>query len=65
MGSSIAERCVPDQVLETETSVVIIGDVNPGAQVISKGNIVILGCCMGNIYAEHREMRAALLRRLR
>ena len=39
------------QVLETETSVVILGDVNPGAQVISKGNIVILGCCMGNIYA--------------
>lgn len=39
------------QVLETETSIVIIGDVNPGAQVISKGNIVILGCCMGNIYA--------------
>lgn len=39
------------QVLETETSVVIIGDVNPGAQVISKGNIVILGCCMGNLYA--------------
>lgn len=39
------------QVLETESSVVIIGDVNPGAQVVSKGNIVILGCCMGNIYA--------------
>ena len=39
------------QVLETESSIVIIGDVNPGAQVISKGNIVILGCCMGNIYA--------------
>lgn len=39
------------QVLETETSVVIIGDVNPGAQVISKGNIIVLGCCMGNLYA--------------
>lgn len=39
------------QILETETSVVVIGDVNPGAQIISKGNIVILGCCMGNIYA--------------
>ena len=39
------------QVLETETSIVILGDVNPGAQVVSKGNIVILGCCMGNIYA--------------
>lgn len=39
------------QVLESDTSIVIIGDVNPGAQVISKGNIVVLGCCMGNIYA--------------
>lgn len=39
------------QVLESETSIVIIGDVNPGAQVISKGNIVVLGCCMGNLYA--------------
>lgn len=39
------------QVLETESSVVILGDVNPGAQVISKGNIVVLGCCMGNLYA--------------
>lgn len=39
------------QVLETEKSVIILGDVNPGAQVISKGNIIILGCCMGNIYA--------------
>lgn len=39
------------QVLETEKSVIILGDVNPGAQVISKGNIVILGCCMGTIYA--------------
>ncbi len=39
------------QVLETEASVVILGDVNPGAQVISRGNIVVLGCCMGSVYA--------------
>lgn len=39
------------QVLESETSIVVVGDVNPGAQVISKGNIVILGCCMGTVYA--------------
>lgn len=39
------------QVFESETSVVVIGDVNPGAQVISRGNIVVLGCCMGNLYA--------------
>ncbi len=39
------------QELETESSIVVIGDVNPGARIISKGNIVILGCCMGSIYA--------------
>ncbi len=37
--------------IETEHSVVIIGDVNPGARVVSDGNIVILGCCMGDIFA--------------
>ena len=30
------------QELETETSIVVIGDVNPGARIISKGNIVVL-----------------------
>lgn len=39
------------QFLESETSIVIIGDVNPGAHVTSKGNIVILGTCMGDVYA--------------
>lgn len=39
------------QVLDCETSVVVIGDVNPGAKVISKGNIVILGALKGNAYA--------------
>lgn len=39
------------QVLEVEHSVVILGDVNPGANVISKGNIVVLGSCRGSVYA--------------
>lgn len=39
------------QVLDCESSVVVIGDVNPGAKVISKGNIVILGALKGNAYA--------------
>lgn len=39
------------QVLESDKSIVILGDVNPGAQVISRGNVVILGCCMGTVYA--------------
>lgn len=39
------------QVLKCDTSIVIIGDVNPGAKIIAKGNIVILGSLRGNAYA--------------
>ncbi len=39
------------QVLETESSVIILGDINPGAQVISAGNIVILGTLYGEAHA--------------
>lgn len=39
------------QVLETESSVIILGDINPGAQVISSGNIVILGTLYGDAHA--------------
>lgn len=39
------------QVLESVSSIVIIGDVNPGAKVISQGNIIILGALKGNAYA--------------
>lgn len=39
------------QVIESESSVTIIGDVNPGAKVISAGNIVILGALKGNVHA--------------
>lgn len=38
------------QVLESETSIVILGDVNPGATVVSKGNVVVLGTLKGSIY---------------
>ena len=39
------------QVLEFGTSVVILGDINAGAQVVSTGNVVILGALNGNVYA--------------
>lgn len=39
------------QVLEAETSIVILGDVNPGAKIISKGNVIILGALKGNVFA--------------
>ena len=39
------------QQIESETSMVVLGDVNPGAKVIAKGNIVILGALKGSAYA--------------
>lgn len=39
------------QVLESETSIIIIGDVNPGARIVSKGNIVVLGSLRGTVFA--------------
>ncbi|NLK75927.1 MAG: septum site-determining protein MinC [Clostridiales bacterium] len=37
--------------VEFENSVVIIGDVNVGARVVSKGNIVVLGALKGTAFA--------------
>jgi len=39
------------QSLECDTSIVIIGDVNPGASVVSSGNIIVLGALRGTVYA--------------
>ncbi len=37
--------------VEFETSVIVIGDVNHGAKVVSKGNIIVLGSLKGNAFA--------------
>ena len=39
------------QVLETDSSIIILGDVHPGANVISKKDIIIIGGLYGNAYA--------------
>lgn len=39
------------QVLEAESSIIILGDVNPGGRVIAKGNVIILGSLRGNATA--------------
>lgn len=39
------------QVLECTNSVTLVGDVNPGAKIVSCGNIVILGSLKGNACA--------------
>ena len=39
------------QILESVSNVTLIGDVNPGARIVSQGNIVILGSLRGNALA--------------
>ena len=39
------------QVIESESGIVVVGDVNPGATVSVYGSIVILGAVKGNVYA--------------
>lgn len=39
------------EVIETENSIVVLGDVYPGCAVISAGNIIILGGLYGEAYA--------------
>ncbi len=39
------------QSLETEHSVIILGDVNSGAKVFSKKDVIILGALCGEVYA--------------
>ena len=38
-------------VMEFEPSVVILGDINVGAQVVSTGNVIVLGSLYGTVYA--------------
>ncbi|MEF9941019.1 MAG: septum site-determining protein MinC [Lachnospiraceae bacterium] len=39
------------QVLESETSVIVLGDVDLGATIVAKGNIVVLGTIRGSVHA--------------
>lgn len=39
------------QVLESEKSIIVLGDVDYGATVVSKGNIVVLGTIRGTVHA--------------
>lgn len=39
------------QELNVDSGIVILGDINPGAKVISKGNIIIIGSLKGYVHA--------------
>lgn len=49
------------QTLESENSIVILGDVNPGASVIAGGNIVIIGSLTGSVQAGANGSRNAFV----
>ena len=50
-----------NQVLETENSIVVLGDVYPGCAVISAKNIIILGGLYGEAYAGGHGMEDAYI----
>lgn len=49
------------QILESETSIVILGDVEEGAKVAAKGNVIVLGTVSGNIHAGISGNRGAFI----
>lgn len=48
-----------NDVLETENSIIIMGDVNPGCAVISAKNIIVLGGLYGEAYAGGKSQEQA------
>lgn len=49
------------QVLESDASIVILGDVNPGARIISGGNVIVLGSLKGTVYAGANGVKGAFV----
>lgn len=49
------------QSIEVDHSIVIVGDVNPGADVIAGGNVVVLGCLKGSVCAGYPDKRSAFV----
>ena len=49
------------QSIEVENSIVIVGDVNPGADVVAGGNVVVLGCLKGSVAAGYPDNRSAFV----
>ncbi|MCR5271695.1 MAG: septum site-determining protein MinC [Lachnospiraceae bacterium] len=41
------------QAIDSEASIVVVGDVNPGASVSAAGNVIVLGSLKGNAFAGH------------
>jgi len=50
-GQFYKGNLISGQVLESEKSIVVIGDVLTGAKIISSGNVIIIGTLKGTVYA--------------
>ena len=53
------------QVLESEQSIVIIGDIEEGATVASKGNVIVTGTIYGTVIAGASGRKDAVIAALR
>lgn len=49
------------QLLESDGNIVVIGDVNPGAELIATGNIVVMGTLKGTVHAGAKGNREAIV----
>lgn len=49
------------QLLESDGHIVIVGDVNPGAEVVAVGNIFVMGCVKGTVHAGANGDREAIV----
>ncbi len=49
------------QLLESDGNIVVIGDVNPGAELVATGNIVIMGSVKGLVHAGAKGNREAVV----
>ena len=49
--AAIDQTVSAGQVLETEGSIIVLGDVNPGGRIIAGGSVIILGSLRGNVFA--------------
>lgn len=49
------------QKIEVDGSIVILGDINPGAQIVAGGNVVVLGCLKGTVYAGYPSDQGAFV----
>lgn len=49
------------QCINAEGNLVIMGDVNPSAQVVANGNIIVMGSARGIVHAGHNGNRRAIV----